>query len=101
MRFEYDRLSPEQFRQALDEAGIAHGAFTRIFGLNLRTVERWLSGENDIPVWVTIALAMMAADPASRAVAKDAAAWIIAADKDDPNSGPYPYRERRNLPLAD
>jgi DNA-binding transcriptional regulator YiaG len=50
-------MTPTDFRAALDRLGLSQQAVARLWGLNPRTVRRWLAGDQDIPGWVRYALA--------------------------------------------
>lgn len=54
-----NRMTPEQFSQALNQLGLTVREFCRIFGTGVKTVERWLADEKDIPGWVPVSLALM------------------------------------------
>jgi hypothetical protein len=48
-RFEYDRMTGEQFRAALAQLDMTPLYFARITGKNQRKVRYWYDGEEDIP----------------------------------------------------
>jgi hypothetical protein len=48
-RFEYDRMTAEQFRAALAQLDYTPVYFARITGKNRRKVQYWYDGEEDIP----------------------------------------------------
>lgn len=91
-RFEYDRMTASDLQQTLDDIGMTHLAFARIYGIAPRTIDRWLSGDNDIPPYVFVTLRILENVPGAIRVARDAAAEYIRADNDFPERGEYPYR---------
>lgn len=93
-RFVYDRMTGEEFRTAMDQALVPQKAFARIFGVDPRVTERWYKGEQDIPVWVPIALALMS-EPAGIAIARREAAEWIKTDNERPDLGDYPFKTQR------
>jgi len=52
-------VTPTQLRKALDRLGLSQSGAARRWGVNPRTVRRWISGDQDIPAWVSFALAGM------------------------------------------
>lgn len=50
-------MTPADLRSALDRLGLSQQAAARLWGVNPRTVRRWLAGDQDIPEWVPYALA--------------------------------------------
>jgi hypothetical protein len=58
-RYEYDRLTAEQFNDALKGLNIPWRYFARITGHNIRRVEEWTKGQSDIPHSVTLNLALL------------------------------------------
>lgn len=50
-------MTPAELRAALDRLGLSQSGAARLWGMNPRTVRRWLAGEQDIPAWVPFALA--------------------------------------------
>lgn len=92
-RFEYTRMTAQQFSDALEEIDLPAPAFSRIYGVRLEVVERWLKGEQDIPPWVFIALWLMREIPSGTAIARSAAANHIKLDRKYPKRGEYPYLE--------
>ncbi|MFD1477023.1 hypothetical protein [Ancylobacter polymorphus] len=90
-RFEYDRLTADQFRAGLRDADMTPQTFARIFGTRLEVVERWLAGTQDIPPWTAPVLRMLQV-PAAVAAARAAAAEMIRGDNLRPELGTYPYK---------
>lgn len=58
-RFEYDRMTQEQFHAALEQLGMTPLYFARISGVNRKKVERFVSGEEDIPHFVTVLCSLL------------------------------------------
>lgn len=95
VRFEYDRLTPTQFREELNCLGMSIQAFARIFGLNVRKAERIYSGqEADVPIWIGPVMELLRL-PNALSTVRDAAAHMIRLDNDHPERGAYPYRDGR------
>ena len=95
-RFTYRRLTAQEFNAELDRQGMSIPSFARIFGVNLKTAERWATS-GDIPPWVPITLTLMTPD-GSLGLARMAAADFIERDNLRPERGDFPYRTARNLP---
>jgi hypothetical protein len=93
-RFEYDRLTADQFRAGLRDADMTPQTFARIFGVQLKRVEDWLIN-GDIPPWVAPVLRMLLV-PAAVAAARAAAADMIRVDNLRPELGAYPFRALRD-----
>ncbi|WP_378952149.1 hypothetical protein [Mesorhizobium sp. ANAO-SY3R2] len=89
-RFEYDRMTAEDFRAALEGLDLPAKGFARIWGVRAGTVGKWVKGEQDIPPWVYVAFALMRQDGAM-VTARDAAANMIRRDNLRPQLGEYPY----------
>ena len=66
--FDYQTMSPEQFREALRHLGLNRWQFAWMFGTNPDRVSRWLKGTEDIPHIVAVA-AGMATVPEARQIA--------------------------------
>lgn len=60
-------MTPADLRAALDRLGLPQQAAARLWGVNPRTVRRWVAGEQDIPEWVPFALAGMRKDGTPKA----------------------------------
>lgn len=90
-RFEYDHMTPSELQTALDEHQIKPGWFCRIFGTNEKTMQKWLSGENNIPHWVPVTLAMFFCNE-TFATAKDESGYRLRFDNSHPDRGEYPYQ---------
>lgn len=52
-------MTPEQFSLGLREHQLTLREFCRLTGTNIKTAERWLSDEKDIPHWVPVFLALL------------------------------------------
>lgn len=95
-RFTYRRLTPEEFNAELDRQGMTVPSFARIFGANLKTVEKWASA-GDIPPWVPIAMTLLSIEGAL-GTARMAAADFIEQDNLRPELGRFPYKTLRDVP---
>ncbi len=58
-RYEYERMSAAQFRQALDQVGLSEGRFARLYGTVPKRVRSWAAGEEDIPHAALVMLSLM------------------------------------------
>lgn len=96
-RFTHKRITSTDFNAELERQGISLQTFTRIWCQNLSTTTRWANGQNDIPTWVPIALAMMCV-PNAMGVARTAAAAMIEKDTLNPHLGDFPYQRARQMP---
>jgi hypothetical protein len=99
-RFDYRRLEPETFNQALETVGISAREFAKITGANHRRVGEWLSGDNDIPPWVSPFMALMTL-PGALDMARKVAAEIIVRDHENMHLGEYPFRQKQNADASD
>src|SRR4030081_3222992 len=95
-RFTYRRLTAEEFNAELDRQGMTIPSFARIFGVNLKTAEKW-AREGDIPPWVPIAMTLLS-PPGALGLARMAAADFIERDNLRLDLGPFPYKALRDLP---
>lgn len=84
-------MTGNEFHKTLDMLGLPHRSFARIFGVNPKTVERWLAGQQDIPPWVRIALRLLSLRGALVEARQEAGEHIIR-DGDHPERGDYPYK---------
>jgi hypothetical protein len=76
---ELPRLTAEQLAAALDKIEASQrGAARRLFGVDVRTVQRWIAGELDIPPAVALALALMIEHNLTAAEAEVIAAEFVA-----------------------
>jgi hypothetical protein len=95
-RFIYRRLTAEEFNAELDRQNMTIPSFARIFGVNLKTAEKWAAA-GDIPPWVPIAMTLLSAAGAL-GLARMAAADFIERDNLRPELGAFPYKKLRDLP---
>ncbi|KFL31439.1 hypothetical protein JP75_07750 [Devosia riboflavina] len=51
-------MTPEQFSAALNQNKLTLREFCRLTGTGVKTAERWLADEKDIPNWVPVTLAL-------------------------------------------
>ena len=58
-RYEYDRMTAGQFRQALEQVGLSEGRFARLYGVIPKRVRSWAAGEEDIPHAALLVLSLM------------------------------------------
>ena len=58
-RYEYERMTAAQFRQALDQVGLSEGRFARLYGVIPKRVRSWAAGEEDIPHAALVMLSLM------------------------------------------
>jgi DNA-binding transcriptional regulator YiaG len=42
-------MTPDEYRQAIEQLGLSQVAAARLLGVDARTSRRWASGERDIP----------------------------------------------------
>lgn len=89
-RFEYDELSADEFRDMLDAIEMQGDTFARLTGVNHRTVQKWLSGENDIPHWPRLLLAHWQENPFLIPAARTITALALRIDRTRPDET-YPY----------
>lgn len=52
-------MTPAQLRTVLAALSLSQQGAARLFGQNPRTVRRWISGEQDVPAAVALALLLM------------------------------------------
>ncbi len=90
-RFEYARVTAEEFSEALSDIGMPPLAFGRIFGFEEKRIRQWMSGEQDIPIWVPVVMAVLQNVPGAIPEARQAAAEIIVRDNFRPQDGEFPY----------
>lgn len=95
-RFTYRRLTAEEFNAELDRQQMSIPSFARIFGVNLKTVEKW-AAVGDIPPWVPIAMTLLSMEGAL-GLARMAAAEFIERDNLRPEIGAFPYKALREMP---
>jgi hypothetical protein len=95
-RFTYRRLTPLEFSTELGRQNMTIPTFARIFGVNLKTAERW-AAVGDIPPWVPIAMTLLSMEGAL-GLARMAAAEFIERDNLRPELGAFPYKAMREMP---
>lgn len=93
-RFDYQRMTAEEFQADLKELNMPLSAFARIFGSHKDTVVKWYYGDQDIPTWVPIVTFILKTHPGALGAARQAAAERIQFDHSRPNLGEFPYLER-------
>jgi DNA-binding transcriptional regulator YiaG len=42
-------MTPDEYRQAIEQLGLSRVAAARLLGVDARTSRRWASGERDVP----------------------------------------------------
>jgi DNA-binding transcriptional regulator YiaG len=55
----YNAGSPDELRKALDQMGLSQVRAACLFGVNDRTVRRWIKGDQPVPRLVEIVLWLM------------------------------------------
>lgn len=58
-RYEYERMTAGQFRQALEQVGLSEGRFARLYGVIPKRVRSWAAGEEDIPHAALLVLSLL------------------------------------------
>jgi hypothetical protein len=58
-RIRYNGATPDELRRALDQMGLSQVGAACLFGVNDRTVRRWIKGDQPIPRLVEIVLWLM------------------------------------------
>lgn len=58
-RYEYERMTAGQFRQALEQVGLSEGRFARLYGVIPKRVRSWAAGEEDIPHAALLMLSLL------------------------------------------
>lgn len=91
-RFEYKRMTAAEFSAALTEAAMKPNTFARLFGVDSRTVRRWLAGTFEIPPWVDVVLRLLVTAGGAHGWLRKAASEVIVRDNEHPERGEYPYR---------
>lgn len=90
-RFEYTRMTAQEFRADLDALGMPALAFGRIFGFTEDRIKLWLTGQQEIPIWVPIVTRILTNVPGAIPEARQAAAERISHDNLRPQDGQFPY----------
>lgn len=52
----------DEFREVLNESGLSQSAFARRFGIPLRTVQRWATGESQCAPYIIGMIRMILAE---------------------------------------
>jgi predicted transcriptional regulator len=52
-------VTKSQFRSALEQLGLSHGAAAKFLGVSLRSVAGWAIGEQPVPTSVALLLQLM------------------------------------------
>lgn len=91
-RFEYRKMTAQEFRDGLNEIGMGYLAFSRIFGQDERRVRKWMGGDEDIPNWLPPVLGLLRANAGNISTARAVAADYITRDNEHPERGDYPFR---------
>lgn len=74
LRYGYDRLTPEEFKEGLDGLGMSAVEFARITGTGApKRVDEWLSGEQEIPHDANVLLTIFEEVPGAIDVARELA----------------------------
>lgn len=89
-RFEYERLTPEDFQAALADLEMPVESFARITGERLDRFKEMMAGKRKFPPWVWLVLELLDM-PGAIVVARDCAAAMILMDNLRPELGEYPY----------
>lgn len=90
-RFEYTRMTAQEFRADLDSIGMPALAFGRIFGFTEDRIKLWLTGQQEIPIWVPVVTRILIQVPGAIPEARQAAAERIIRDNVRPQDGEFPY----------
>ena len=69
-RFEYDRMTPAEFTEALDRLGWKYGTFASLFGSTIKRAHDYATGDAVIPMWVPVALHVMETVPGALGAAR-------------------------------
>lgn len=97
-RFEYRKMTGEELTRDLRAIGMSHKAFARITGSVADRVKQWCDGEEDIPNWTPILVAILKNVPGAIVEARQEAAERIKLDLSHPDLGEYPYLEKEDVP---
>lgn len=90
-RFEYVKMTAQEFSDALADIDLHPHAFARLTGSLAERVNKWVFGGEEIPQWVPGLMAALTASPeALVALRREAAARIIY-DNQYRDRGQFPY----------
>lgn len=92
-RFEYERMSAAEFAAELLSIDMKPLAFARIFGFEEKRIRGWMTGVQDIPIWVRPVMAVLKNVPGAIPEARQAAAEMIVRDSFRPEDGEFPFLE--------
>jgi transcriptional regulator with XRE-family HTH domain len=81
-RYQYERMTAEQFSKALNQLNLTMRQFVRLSGVSEAKVERFISGKEDIPHFVTVLCALLTL-PNALAMAKGVSDAMVLPEKDD------------------
>lgn len=95
-RFDYTRMTAQEFTSYLDAIGMPPLAFARIFGFEEKRIRQWMTGEQDIPIWVRPVMAVLKNVPGALPEARQCAAEMIIRDNFRPQDGEFPYLARED-----
>lgn len=90
-RYDYRRMTAEEFRTALQSIDMPPLAFGRICGFEEKRIRQWMTGEQDIPIWVPVFVSVLTNVPGALYEARQAAAEMIRLDTWRPEDGEYPF----------
>lgn len=97
-RFEIRRMTGDQFKAFLEETGMQHNTFARLFGIGEPAlIEKWMRSEAEIPYWVYPVTCMLQECPTAIIVARQAAAEQISFDRLRPELGQFPFLENHGI----
>lgn len=95
-RFEYKRMTAEEFQADMEAIGMLDATFGRLFGFDPRRVRSWRTGEEDIPIWVPPVMRVLKAIPSAIVEIRQEAAERIVRDNENLGFGEFPYLEHDN-----
>lgn len=90
-RYDYRRMTAEEFRTGLEQIRMPPLAFGRIFGFEEKRIRQWATGEQEVPIWVFPVLQILKNVSGAIPEARQAAAEIIIRDNFRPQDGEYPF----------
>ena len=96
-RFNYRKLTADEFKTELRQLDMSLEAFARIFGIPLNKAREMTTGKRPIQNWIPIALALLRV-PSALGAARFVASEMIEDDRFHPEYGKFPYRGKESLP---
>lgn len=90
-RFEYTRMTGDEFSESLETLEMPPEAFARITGMDARRVKQMAAGGRDIPFVAGLVLHLLHNVPRALGEARQWAAENIIRDNENPARGDYPY----------